>query len=149
MSPLDFLNSLPIPPIVRKWLVYFFIPLAVLVYGVWQASDGDWKAFWPALGTAIVGVIAHAFTTIQKNPTDYAGEYTGEVSGNPEPVTSTDDTNLDNGSDDDASAIYGDGADRGVVASGADVIGQENMPATPAAQPEAQNQVSQNQPPAS
>lgn len=62
MSPLDFINALPIPAGARKWIIYLLIPAATLTFGVWQANDGNWKAFWPALAAAFIGAIAHAFT---------------------------------------------------------------------------------------
>lgn len=61
-NPIEMLNRLPISANVRKWLIYFVIPTLVFAYGVWQSVDGNWRAFFPALGTALVGYIAHAFT---------------------------------------------------------------------------------------
>lgn len=52
-----------IPAKYRKYVVYILIPLAVLVYGVWKASNGDWTAFWPALVPAIIGWLVAAPNT--------------------------------------------------------------------------------------
>lgn len=52
-----------IPAKYRKYVVYILIPLVVLAYGVWQAVDGDWTAFWPALVPALIGWLVAAPNT--------------------------------------------------------------------------------------
>ena len=52
-----------IPAKYRKYVVYILIPLGVVVYGVWKASDGNWAAFWPALVPAIIGWLVAAPNT--------------------------------------------------------------------------------------
>ena len=52
-----------IPAKYRKYVVYLLIPLVVLIYGVWQASGGDWAAFWPALIPAVIGWLVAAPNT--------------------------------------------------------------------------------------
>ena len=61
MNPLNALIDI-LPAKCRKWIIYFLLPVGIFVYGIWQASGGDWNVFWPALGAAIVGLIAHANT---------------------------------------------------------------------------------------
>lgn len=50
-----------IPAKARKY-VYAVIALASLVFGVWQASDGDWKAFVGGLIVALVNATAASNT---------------------------------------------------------------------------------------
>lgn len=52
-----------IPAKYRKYVVYILIPLAVVVYGVWRATNGDWEAFWPALFPALIGWLVAAPNT--------------------------------------------------------------------------------------
>ena len=75
MNPIDLLNQLPIPAKYRKWIIYFLIPVAVFVYGIWQASGGDWKAFWPALGAAVIGAFAHAFVNIGSDTSNVVPDF--------------------------------------------------------------------------
>lgn len=53
-----------IPP---KWRrnVYGVLTLAAVVYGTWQASDGNWKTTLTSLISAAVTALAHANTSEQ------------------------------------------------------------------------------------
>ena len=54
-----------IPSRYRKY-VYAVLTLAALVYGTYQASDGDWKTFVGGL------IVALTTATAASNPTDEA-----------------------------------------------------------------------------
>lgn len=51
-----------IPAKYRQW-IYVGIAVVVFLYGVWQATEGNWKAFLTALGTAFMGSLANANLT--------------------------------------------------------------------------------------
>lgn len=48
-----------IPAKGRKY-VYALVGLAALVWGAWQAADGDWKVVVGSVVTALVAGLAHA-----------------------------------------------------------------------------------------
>lgn len=50
-----------IPPTGRKY-VYAIVALAALVFGAWQASDGNWAEAFAALLAALVNGMAHGNT---------------------------------------------------------------------------------------
>jgi hypothetical protein len=56
-----------IPAKARKY-VYAVLSAAVAVYGLWQASLGDWTQFAVALVTALVGLMATANTSTTPAP---------------------------------------------------------------------------------
>lgn len=55
-----------IPAKVRKY-VYAVLSFAVAVYGIWEASQGDWRAFTVAVVTAAVGIMATANTDVDNS----------------------------------------------------------------------------------
>lgn len=63
MNPLTDL----IPAKYRKYL-YALVSLAAVVYGVYEASNGDWKQFAVALVGLAASALAHA-NTDQQPPT--------------------------------------------------------------------------------
>jgi glucose dehydrogenase len=54
-----------LPPKVRQY-VYAVLALAALVWGVYEASDGDWKLFVGGLIVALVNGTAASNTTTAK-----------------------------------------------------------------------------------
>lgn len=62
MNPLTDL----LPPKYRK-AVYALAALTVVIYGAWQASQGDWQAFLAALLAALVPTLA-ASNTVPRRP---------------------------------------------------------------------------------
>lgn len=59
MNPLNDI----IPARYRK-VVYAVIALAALVFGIWQASDGDWTVFVGSLLAALVTATAASNTDV-------------------------------------------------------------------------------------
>jgi hypothetical protein len=45
----------------RKY-IYAVLSAAVAVYGLWEASQGDWRAFGVAVATTVVALMATANT---------------------------------------------------------------------------------------
>lgn len=64
---LKFLIDL-IPAKARKY-VYAILTVGVLLYGVWQAADGNWGQFIVSLVTSAVGTLATANTNV--DPEDH------------------------------------------------------------------------------
>jgi len=66
-----------IPARARKYL-YAALAAALAVYGIWQATEGDWTQFSVALTTAIVNIMA-ASNTGGGSATVYVSDVTGET----------------------------------------------------------------------
>ena len=54
-----------IPPKARKY-VYAVVALLALVYGAWQANDGNWGAAMASLLASVVNALAHGNTNPDK-----------------------------------------------------------------------------------
>lgn len=50
-----------LPPRVRQ-ILYAVLFVAALVFGIWQASDGDWWVFTGSLLAALLGLLAASNT---------------------------------------------------------------------------------------
>lgn len=53
----EILTMIPAP--IRKW-VYAGAALLALIWGAWQAADGNWKLALSALVTTLLGAMANA-----------------------------------------------------------------------------------------
>lgn len=51
----------------RKY-TYAVLSAAVAVYGIWEASQGEWQTFAVGIVTALVGLMATANTHVVKQP---------------------------------------------------------------------------------
>jgi hypothetical protein len=60
-----------IPAAARKY-VYALLALASLVYGAYQAADGDWKQTLIALAPVLVGGLAASNTAVKATDSDYS-----------------------------------------------------------------------------
>lgn len=69
---LKFLIDL-IPAKARKY-VYAILAIAVFVYGVWQAADGNWGQFIVSLVTSAVSTLATANTDVGPEDRPEEGE---------------------------------------------------------------------------
>lgn len=56
-----------IPPKVRKY-VYITLAVAGLVYGAYQAANGDWKVAIGSLVTTLLGTLAQANVKPEDSP---------------------------------------------------------------------------------
>lgn len=56
-----------IPPKARRY-VYGAAALAALIFGAWQASEGDWKTAVTSLLGSTWAALAHANTTEPQEP---------------------------------------------------------------------------------
>lgn len=61
MNPLSDLLRDVLPPAARKY-VYAVLALVALVWGIWQASGGDWGQFVAALVASLTGALAASNT---------------------------------------------------------------------------------------
>jgi uncharacterized membrane protein YccC len=62
-----------LPPTVRKY-VYGVLFLAALVFGIWQASQGDWAVFAGSLIASLVYLLAASNTPAREgDPNLYDG----------------------------------------------------------------------------
>lgn len=66
-----------IPAKARKY-VYGLVALAALVFGAWQAADGNVEVFVGALITALTGALALSNTSSNAGETPEADVYEGE-----------------------------------------------------------------------
>lgn len=66
---MNFLIDL-IPAAARKW-VYGILSFATAVYGIWQATDGNWAQFAAGVVTALVSALATANTNVPDPPGDH------------------------------------------------------------------------------
>lgn len=51
-------------PVVRKYL-YAILFVSALVFGIYQAADGDWELFAGSLITSFLGLLASSNTTVE------------------------------------------------------------------------------------
>jgi hypothetical protein len=109
LNPLNLLDSLLsdyVPPKYRR-LIHALVLLVAAGITIWEASDHDWRKAAIAAAAALYAAANKANTDPDANPASAPEpEVSGVVSGNPdlgpdEPVQ-------------DESALYGDGAERGV-----------------------------------
>lgn len=61
-----------LPPRVRQ-ILYALLFLAALVFGIYQASEGDWELFAGGVVTALVGLLAAGNTSSNAPPADPLG----------------------------------------------------------------------------
>lgn len=109
LNPLTILDDLLADYVSAKYrrILHAVILLAAAVISIYLAVNGDWKQFAFSLASAIYAASNAANTHPDQPPVSAAGgEVTGVVTGSP---------NLgpDEPEDNDASLLYGDGAERG------------------------------------
>jgi len=56
------LNVLTLIPAKYRKYLYAAVALGAFLFGLWQASNGDWRQFVGALFAALVAATAHANT---------------------------------------------------------------------------------------
>ena len=88
MGIADLLKSVPLK---YRQIAYTLLTLFSIVYGAWQASDGDWKQVGASLLTALVTGMARVNATdpdavdgTEPDPEDIDGETFDETAGGEE-----------------------------------------------------------------